>query len=85
MLNSALGSNGFGLVGRVAGIVTSSSSRNVGGSLGIYGALLAVYDLWLARGHNVVFVKNTRIEVTITPSRSPLKVSDVKQTPAPPR
>jgi hypothetical protein len=84
MLNSAIGSNGFGLVGRVAGIVTSSSSRNVGGSLGIYGALLAVYDLWLARGHNVVFVKNTRIEVTITPSRSPLKVSDVKQAAAPP-
>src|ERR1700678_2909422 len=59
MLNSALGSNGFGLVGRVVGIVTSSSSRNVGASLGIYGALLAVYDLWLARGHNVVFLKNT--------------------------
>ena len=82
-LNSALGSNGFGLVGRVVGIV--ASSRNVGGSIGLYGALLAFYDLWLARGHNVVFMKNTRIEVTITSSRSPLKVSEVKQTAAPPR
>lgn len=85
VLNGALGSNGLGLVGRVVGIVTSSSSRNVGGSIGMYGALLAFYDLWLAHGHNVVFVKNTRIEVTIAPSRSPMKVSEVKQTAAPTR
>jgi hypothetical protein len=81
--NSAVASNGFGIVGRVVGIV--ASSRNVGAGIGIYGALLSVYDLWLAHGHNVVFVKNTRIEVTTRSSRSPLKVPDVTQTPAPPR
>jgi hypothetical protein len=80
-VNSALGSNGFGIVGRVVGIV--ASSRNIGASIGVYGALLAFYDLWLAHGHNVVFVKDTRIEVTLRSNRSPLKVSDVKQTPAP--
>lgn len=80
-VNSALGSNGLGLVGRVVGIV--ASSRNIGASIGVYGALLAFYDLWLARGRNVVFVKDTRIEVTLTSNRSPLKVSEVKQTAAP--
>ena len=68
--HGAVASNGFGIVGRVVGIV--SSSRNVAAGIGFYGAALAFYDLWLARGHDVVFVKNTRIEVTTRPSRSPL-------------
>ncbi len=71
--NSAVASNGFGIVGRVVGIV--ASSRNVAAGIGIYGAALAFYDLWLARGHDVVFVKNTRIEVTTTPSRSPMNAA----------
>jgi hypothetical protein len=62
-----------------------ASSRNIAGSIGVYGALLAFYDLWLVPGHNVVFVKNTRIEVTTTSNRSPLRVSNVEQMPAPPR
>jgi hypothetical protein len=66
----------------VAGIAVSSS--NVAAGIGIYGAALSVYDLWLARGHDVVFAKNTRVEITITPSRSPL-ASGAKQTPAPVR
>jgi hypothetical protein len=77
-LNRAVASNGFGIVGRVAGIV--ASSRNVAAGIGIYGAALSFYDLWLARGHDVVFSKDTRVEITTTPNRSPLKSSDVKQT-----
>jgi hypothetical protein len=65
VLHSAVASNGFGIVGRVVGIV--ASSRNVAAGIGLYGAALAFYDLWLAHGHNVVFVKNTRIEVSTTP------------------
>ena len=72
-LDGAVASNGFGLVGRVVGIV--ASSRNVAAGIGIYGAALSFYDLWLAHGHNVVFVKNTRIEVTTTPSQSPMSVA----------
>lgn len=68
--HSAVASNGFGIVGRVVGIV--ASSRNVAAGIGAYAAALAIYDLWIARGHNVVFVKNTRIEVTTTSTRSPL-------------
>ncbi|HZC43714.1 MAG TPA: hypothetical protein VE195_06035 [Acidobacteriaceae bacterium] len=70
--HGAVASNGFGIVGRVVGIV--ASSRNVAAGIGIYGAALSFYDLWLARGHNVVFVKNTRVEITTTPTRSPMNV-----------
>ena len=76
-LNNAVASNGFGIVGRVVGI--AASSRNVAAGIGIYGAALSFYDLWLARGHDVVFPKNTRVEITTTPSRSPLKASNGRQ------
>jgi hypothetical protein len=66
--HGAVASNGFGIVGRVVGIV--ATSRNVAAGIGIYGAALSFYDLWIARGHNVVFVRNTRIEVTTTPSHN---------------
>jgi hypothetical protein len=71
--NSAVASNGFGIVGRIVGI--AASSRNVAAGIGFYGAGLAFYDLWLARGKNVVFVKDTRIEVTTTPGRNEIKPS----------
>jgi hypothetical protein len=76
LAHSAVASNGFGIVGRIVGIV--ASSRNVAAGIGFYGAALAFYDLFLARGHNVVFVKNTRIEVTTTPARNP-----ISPTPSP--
>jgi hypothetical protein len=71
--NSAVASNGFGIVGRVVGI--AASSRNVAAGIGFYGVALSFYDLWLAHGKNVVFVKNTRIEVTTTPGRNSIKAS----------
>jgi hypothetical protein len=74
-VNGAVASNGFGIAGRIVGI--AASSRSVAAGIGFYGAALAFYDLCLAHGHNVVFVKNTRIEVTTTPTRSPMN------TPAP--
>jgi hypothetical protein len=72
--HSAVASNGFGIVGRVVGI--AASSRNVAAGIGFYGAALSFYDLWLARGHDVVFVKDTRIEVNTTPGRSRLDASN---------
>lgn len=65
---TTVASNGFGIVGRVAGI--AAGSRNVAAGIGLYGATLAFYDLWLAHGKNVTFVKSTRIEVTTTPARN---------------
>jgi hypothetical protein len=78
---NALASNGFGIVGRIVGI--ASNSRNVAAGIGIYGAALAFYDLWLAHGHDVVFPKNTRVEITTTPTRSPMNVQKPKQDPSP--
>jgi hypothetical protein len=69
--NHAVASNGFGIVGRVVGIV--ASSRNVAAGIGFYGAALSLYDLWLAHGQNVVFAKDTRVEITTRPRSSELK------------
>lgn len=71
--NAAVASNGFGIVGRITGIV--AGSRSLAAGIGFYEAGIAVYDHWLARGHDVVFVKETRIEVTTTPSAQPMPVS----------
>jgi hypothetical protein len=82
VLNRTVASNGFGIMGRVAGIL--ADSRNVAAGIGFYAAALSVYDLWLAHGHDVAFVKNTRIEITTMPGRGPSNGSGTKgQTPTP--
>jgi hypothetical protein len=75
--NTAVSSNGFGIVGRVVGIV--SGSRYLAAGIGFYAAALSVYERWLVHGQNVAFVVNTRIEVTMVPSRNPIAA-----TPVPP-
>jgi hypothetical protein len=80
VLNNGVASNGFGILGRVAGIAANSS--NVAAGIGIYGAALSFYDLWLARGHDVVFAKDTRVEITIAPGRNPMHSSGTEQTPS---
>ncbi len=79
--HSAVGSNGFGIVGRLIGIL---SSRNVAAGIGAYGAALSIYELWLTHGHDVVFTKNTRVEVNTTPSRSPMTASVSREKPSVP-
>ncbi len=78
--NSAVASNGFGMVGRVVGIV--ASSRNLSAGIGFYAAALSFYERWVARGHDVVFRKDTRIEVTTLPSRSLFHAAEVQQPPS---
>lgn len=68
--NAAVGSNGFGLIGRVIGI--TAGSRGLAAGIGFYGAGLSFSERWLVHGQNVVFKKNTRIEVTTVPSGNPL-------------
>jgi hypothetical protein len=74
--NSAVASNGLGIVGRVVGI--AASSRNLSAGIGFYAAALSIYELWVARGHDVVFRKDTRIEVTTSPSRSLFHAAEVQ-------
>ena len=70
--NTAVASNGFGIIGRVVGIV--AGSRNLAAGIGFYAAALSFYERWLVHGQDVAFVRNTRIEVTTIPSRNPLPV-----------
>jgi hypothetical protein len=77
VVNGAVASNGFGIIGRIVGIVVTN--RSVAAGIGFYGAALSFYDLCLARGHNVVFTKNTRIEVTTRPTRSPMNTPSPSQ------
>jgi hypothetical protein len=74
--SAAVASNGFGIIGRVIGIV--AGSRGLAAGIGYYAAGLSFSERWLVRGQNVAFMKNTRIEVTTVPSRNPLSAEEVK-------
>jgi hypothetical protein len=57
------GANGFKLVGIVLGLTVQS--RALGYAMGAYGAGMSVYSNFIARGHEVVFPKNTLMEIGI--------------------
>lgn len=67
---TGVASNGFGLVGRIVGI--AASDRNFAAGLGFYAAGLSVYDNFLHSGRDVVFARDTRIEIETTPLRAPI-------------
>jgi hypothetical protein len=67
---TGVASNGFGLVGRIVGI--AASNRNLAAGLGYYAAGLSVYDNFLHSGRDVVFPRDTRIEIETTPLRAPV-------------
>jgi hypothetical protein len=76
---AAIGSNGFGMIGRVIGM--AGGSRGLAAGIGFYGAGLSFYERWLVHGKNVSFAKNTRIEVTTFPGGNPLPESGLKPGP----
>lgn len=78
--NAALASNGFGVVGRIAGVL--AGSRDFAAGIGFYAAGLSFSERWLVRGQNVVFAKNTRIEVIAAPGRKPLPVVSPRPNPS---
>jgi hypothetical protein len=57
------GVNGFKLVGMVLGLAVKS--RALGYTMGAYGAGMSVYSHFIARGQEVVFPKNTAMEIGI--------------------
>jgi hypothetical protein len=69
-LQTGVASNGFGLIGRIVGIAVGD--RNLAAGLGYYAAALSVYDNFIQPGRNVVFPKDTRIEIETTPLRAPI-------------
>ena len=57
------GANGFKLVGIVLGLAVKS--RALGYGMGAYGAGMSVYSNFIARGQEVVFPKNTAMQIGI--------------------
>jgi hypothetical protein len=60
---AAGGLGGFKLVGMVVGAV--ARSRAFGTTMGAYGAAVSVYSHFIARGREVVFPKNTAMQIGI--------------------
>lgn len=60
---AAGGLGGFKLVGFAVGAV--ARSRAFGTTMGAYGAAVSVYSHFIARGHEVVFPKNTLMQIGI--------------------
>ncbi|MCU1296743.1 MAG: hypothetical protein JWO91_1021 [Acidobacteriaceae bacterium] len=58
-------SNGFGLITRVIAVATGS--KTVGGVIGLMGAGRMVYSRFLAHGRDVVFQRNSPVEVEVGP------------------
>ena len=69
-LQTGVASNGFGMIGRIVGI--AAGNRNIAAGLGYYAAALSFYDNFLRSGRDVVFPRNTRIEIETTPLRAPV-------------
>ena len=67
---TGVASNGFGLVGRVVGV--AAGNRNLAAGIGFYAAGLSFYENFLRSGRDVVFPKDTRIEIETTPLRAPV-------------
>jgi hypothetical protein len=61
--NSGVAGGGFGLVGRL--LAFSAGSRGFAYALGYYGAGRSIYSRFIARGHDVVFPKDTQIEIKV--------------------
>lgn len=57
------GANGFKLVGMALGLAVRS--RALGYTMGAYGAGMSVYSHFIARGTEVVFPKNTAMEIGV--------------------
>jgi hypothetical protein len=72
--NAAVGSNGFGLIGRIVGM--TAGSRALAAGIGFYSAGLSFAERWIAPGGNVTFPANTRINVTTAPVPAALPVVD---------
>jgi hypothetical protein len=71
---------GFKLVGLALGVAVHS--QPLGMAMGAYGASVSVYSHFLSRGRDVVFPKNTSMEIgfgrRISPQK-PGRVSPVKE------
>ena len=68
--HAATSSNGFGLIGRIVAI--STGSRMFGGTLGAISTGRSFYSHFLAHGKDVVFPRDTEIQVDLGPAAEPM-------------
>jgi hypothetical protein len=64
LIREALTSNGLDLLTRVVG--TASSNGGLITGFAYYEVGKIVFDTWIARGHEVLFAKNTRLEIELS-------------------
>jgi len=69
-VDNGVASNGFGLVGRIVGL--TAANRSLAAGIGYYAASLSLYENFLRSGRDVVFPRDTRIEIETTPLRAPV-------------
>ncbi len=70
MLHTGVASNGFGFIGRFVGM--ASGSYNVAAGIGFYAAGVSVCQNFLHRGADVIFPKDTRVDIETAPLRAPV-------------
>lgn len=70
VVKQGVASNGFGLAGRIVGV--TAGAPNLAAGIGFYAAGLSFYDNFLRMGRDVVFPKDTRLEIETTPLRAPV-------------
>jgi hypothetical protein len=75
-VGTGVASNGFGLVGRIVGV--TAANRNLAAGIGYYAAALSFYENFLRSGRDVVFPKDTRIEIETAPLRAPVLTPQVQ-------
>ena len=63
LLREAMTSNGLDLLTRIVG--TASSNGGLISGFAYYEVGKVVFDTWIARGHEVTFAKNTRLEIEL--------------------
>jgi len=68
--NATGGAAGLGLIGTIIGL--SGQSPYAAAGIGYYGAALAFYDRWIARGKKITFARDTRIVLETTPRHAPV-------------
>lgn len=70
IVHTGVASNGFGFIGRFVGMATGS--YNIAAGIGFYAAGVSVCQNFLHRGADVIFPKDTRVDIETTPLRAPV-------------
>lgn len=65
VVTNAAASNSLGLIGRIVGAAAGSPS--VAAGIGYYSAARELYSSWIARGRDVTFEQDSRIEIAVQP------------------